>query len=586
MASTTHHYVIEIEPKQHRLRCELRLAHPGGPLHLTTPLWVPGAYGLMKYGRDLFEIEVRSAAGKAIPHKRDGWAGIRAEAPAGELHVSWRAVGHDPAWGELSGLIDDRYAAVRATRFLHAPEVPGGCEVEYRIPEGWRSHTPSGGTALSPLKHRYASFLDLLETPFIAGKFELFTREVRGTKFHHLFLDRAVGWDSEIQPFVDRMVKVAERCHDLFGSFPFPNYTWIFSFDPNAHWGLEHPDSTMIGLGDTALIDPEQRNRAVRVAAHELFHAWNVCRLKPMPLGAPRFDRVPTIDSLWVAEGFTRYYEFLLSVRAGELQPEALFWNLLHYHRQLESHPAFSRVSAVDSSRATFLNHNKYPGSVNCSIDYYDAGMLIAFRLDARLRARGTPSLDSQFADFYRAHVTAPEGYRHEDAIHALGIDEEMRHWLAGAVEQPARPDDSVIGTLESLGFKVGFSESKKVGLVMEEGSGKIANLIDTLPAGRSGIAPGDEIQRIDGFPFSAKALNWSLQNRKELSLEVKRGHAFLTYSFAPESVRQPNALSWNGSAAQLEKLSKWVGVSLSWSAGQAIPNSPFENFHGIQAVI
>jgi len=62
---------------------------------------------------------------------------------------------------------------------------------------------------------------------------------------------------------------------------------------------------------------------------------------------------------------------------------EQFFSSVINYYRQLCTTPAYERVSAIDSSLATFVNHSKYAGRCNDSIDYYDKGMLIAFDLDA-----------------------------------------------------------------------------------------------------------------------------------------------------------------------------------------------------------
>src|SRR5262249_8399791 len=148
--------------------------------------------------------------------------------------------------------------------------------------------------------------------------------------------------------------------------------------------------------------DDDARLQCMRVGGHELLHAWNVKRLKPKPIVNLDLSQGSFTDGLWVAEGFTRYYEFLLAVRAREMTPERFFSNVVNYWRHLTMRPAYARTSVADSSRATFLNHHRYPGAWNSSIDYYDAGMLVAFDIDAVLRRAKTPSsLDAAFVAFY-----------------------------------------------------------------------------------------------------------------------------------------------------------------------------------------
>ena len=135
-------------------------------------------------------------------------------------------------------------------------------------------------------------------------------------------------------------------------------------------------------------------------------------RLRPAPLDYLDLVGGDFTDGLWVAEGFTRYYEFLACTRTGIYSPEQFFSTVVNYYRHLEVLPAYHRVSAVDSSRATYLNHRKYPGRVNNAIDYYDKGMLIAFGADTALRVeKSGTTLDEAFAAFYAHFVGRGAGY-------------------------------------------------------------------------------------------------------------------------------------------------------------------------------
>ena len=83
--------------------------------------------------------------------------------------------------------------------------------------------------------------------------------------------------------------------------------------------GLEHANSTRA--------DDEPLAHAARardylgwlgLVSHEFFHAWNVKRLRPVELGPFDYERRGTTrPSLWIAEGFTDYYDDLMVRRAG-----------------------------------------------------------------------------------------------------------------------------------------------------------------------------------------------------------------------------------------------------------------------------
>ena len=42
--------------------------------------------------------------------------------------------------------------------------------------------------------------------------------------------------------------------------------------------------------------------------AHEIFHAWNVKRLRPSELWPYRYDQEQPTPLLWISEGITDYY--------------------------------------------------------------------------------------------------------------------------------------------------------------------------------------------------------------------------------------------------------------------------------------
>lgn len=581
-------YLVRLLPRACRLEVELTLENvpTGAPLELAVPTWVPGAYAFMRYGRDLFEVRAFDGAGGALQVRRSGWAGWSVEKPTSTVRVTYLAHGFDPAWGELIGVVTHTQAVLLGTHYLHAPKHPGPCTVKYELPAGWKLHHPAGARALGGSAFSYPNYLALFDTPVVMGEYELTTRSLHGKDFHFAFLDRGVGFETEAEKFVDSLIKVAEACHAVFGSFPFDHYTFVFSFDPRFHWGLEHANATMIGLGEAALFDKDERARAVRVSAHELFHAWNVCRLKPFPFGQLDHAGGSFTEGLWIAEGFTRYYEFLLQVRAEELSPEAFFSNIVNYYRHLGAMPAYARTTLVDSSLATFLNHNKYPGSINNTIDYYDHGMLVAFDLDAAMRLEGK-TLDRAFRGFYEAFVEKPGGYTQQDV---LGHFAREGHAFANLIEKETQTPGalSVEEKLTALGFTVAREEVRYIGLVLDANAGPaIANVLDDGPAAHSGIAPGDELARVAGFPFKLSALKYLIANQKTLEVEVKRGNRFFTFQLATAPRSQIASLEWSGTMEQAERIRTWLGRSdFVLEAGRKIPLTSFENFHGIQAVI
>ena len=416
-------YDVRVLPAEHQLAVSLRFQAPSGisEVDLTLPSWVPGSYWFRTLGRNLFDVAACDArTGRPLPVRRHGWQGHRVEEVAGPVQVSWRVAADDVEYSQLSGIVADDFAVLSAANFLRPSAWRGPCRIGCDLPTGWRVHsTGPARSCHSAGRHcwEYPNYSLMLDSPVVLGRFDRISREDDGTAFHFVFLDRAIGFETGAEAFVDRAMAAARECRKVFGSYPFPSYTFILTTNPDLRWGLEHLASSVCSLGPDVFIDPEVSARGIRTCAHELFHAWNVRRLRPSPFGHPfDLERGSYTEGLWLSEGFTRYYEFLLCVRAGVYSPCDFVSNVVNNWEQLRRRPAYRRVSAADSSLATFLNHRKYANDANTSIDYYQKGMLMAFDLDAELRLAGD-SLDAALRDFYAAFAGRGPGYTTEEAL-------------------------------------------------------------------------------------------------------------------------------------------------------------------------
>lgn len=582
---------VQVDPSRHELGVTMRIqgAAAEGTVRVESPTWVPGDYSFETFGRDLFALHaIDAGSGGPLRVSRDGWQAYAIAGGSGDVEITYRAYCSSWDRSEACGILDDTKGVLTGARYLRVPAYAGPYEVTYELPDGWAIHHPSGATELSATSWEYPSYEILLDTPVALGEFDLVTREVCGTPFHHLFLDRAVGSDSQVDHFVDQVDATVETFHEMFGSFPFEDYTFVCSLNPLAEWGLEHLTSTMVGLGPDVFTDPDQHNIGVRVCAHEFFHAWNVRRLRPAPLDDLDFERGSFTEGLWVAEGFTRYYEFLSCTRTGVYTPEQFLSAVVNYFRHLEQLPAYGRMSPIDSSLTTFLNHDdKYPGRVNDAIDYYDAGMVIAFGIDAMLRSQTDgSSLDSAFRSFYETFVGRGAGYTPEDLrdfldeIHA-GTGTQAYHEAseAGALGLP--------DALRTLGFDVTPSDVPYLGLVfLDSGAPTVYGVLDTSPAGASGIASEDVITAVAGYPFELKALQWAVAHQPSVTVDVLRGNQRRSYDIEVAQRRTAiGELAWAGSDEQARLVSGWTGQAFAPATGEAIALDFYENFHGIETV-
>lgn len=566
-------------------------------LLLRATAWTPGDYEFLPFARDLFNVRATKPNGDSIPVNRDGVNSYSIDSKGQDILITYTASCYEPEMGDAMGILDSAYAALMGTRYLYVNDYYGPIQVTYHPPKDWPIHHPSGAMpSETPNTWIYPSYEILLDTPVIFGDFDLRKRTIKGVTFYYIFVDKGVGYESQVDAFVNQVSTAVEKIHDVFGLFPFDDYTFVLSLNPQADWGLEHLTSNLSGLGPEVFVDPAAHASGIRVCAHELFHAWNVRRLRPAPLGrlSHHLCSGSFTQGLWMAEGFTRYYEFLISARAQAYSVDQFFSAIVGYYQHLVNQPASRRVTATDSSLSTYLNHSKYPGRVNNSIDYYDKGMLIAFGLDVHFRTKGIGDLDAAFREFYLQYFgdgdTVPPdyvGYTTRDVLDFFeridtGLGDTLNAQLNGVCELP------VVSHLESLGFQVLQEKTRALGLFFLNDQGpSIYGVANDGAAGQCGIAPEDEITGINGFAYNWSALTWVAAQPEPLQLEILRGHRRLTFTLTPQPHTRIVGLRWNGTDEQASRIRDWLDVEenggFSPYQGQLLPVSFYENFHGIE---
>jgi predicted metalloprotease with PDZ domain len=275
-------------------------------------------------------------------------------------------------------------------------------------------------------------------------------------------------------------------------------------------------------------------------ACHELFHAWNVKRLRPIELGPFDYENENYTESLWIAEGFTDYYGDLLLARAGISSRVEYLQALSSTIESVQTTPG-RLVQPVN--RASFDAWIKFyrpdESSANTSISYYTKGTVLAFLLDAKIR-HGTGaarSLDDLMRLAYERY-SGPRGYTPEDfkvlVEEVIGSPHGVREWFASAVESAAE-----LGYGEALDwFGLQFRETAEpprasLGVTTRNDNGRliITDVVRDGPAFAAGFKSDDEILALGEIRIRATQLESRLasyQPGTSVSVLVARRDALL----------------------------------------------------------
>ena len=114
------------------------------------------------------------------------------------------------------------------------------------------------------------------------------------------------------------------------------------------------------------------------ITAHEIFHAWNVKRLRPADMVPYRYDRPQPTPWLWVSEGITDYYADLALVRGGVVDAGGFCAADDGEDREVADAPP---VALEDASLSTWIHPTDGTGYI-----YYPKGSLAGFLLDIMIR--------------------------------------------------------------------------------------------------------------------------------------------------------------------------------------------------------
>ena len=157
--------------------------------------------------------------------------------------------------------------------------------------------------------------------PFFVGDFDLDSVAISvtpgGPKDHWM---RAANYPAglitgeRMTRWLNWLAKIAPAHAAVFHDMPGNSYTVLQIADAHPNGGgLEHQDSQLDEISPEWLDLPLLPG----LYAHEMFHSWNVKRLRPADMVPYRYDDAEPTAWLWEAEGVTDYYGNLGVVRSG-----------------------------------------------------------------------------------------------------------------------------------------------------------------------------------------------------------------------------------------------------------------------------
>ncbi len=513
-----------------------------GQLTLLYPKWIPGNHSPTG-PIDMLAGLIIEANGKRLEWKRDEYDvyAFHVEVPpdVSDLDVDFQYLSGRTADEVIQ--MTDRMLYMEWSNVSLYPAGYYSRDITFAprvtLPHGWQF-----GTALESLSRsgdtttfKPVTYNKLIDSPVYAGLyFERVDLDPGATVPVHLdiFADHPRDLAMSAQQLqVHR--NLVTQSYRLFDSHHYDHYDFLYSLsDQLSGNGLEHHQSSEDGTRANYFTAWDTTAPGRDLLAHEFTHSWNGKFRRPADLWTPNFN-VPMGDSLlWVYEGQTQYWGFVLTARAGMWSPQqfrdALALVAATYDR---NRPGFEWRTLEDTTNdPTAARRAALPyRSWQMSEEYYSAGQLLWLEADAKIRAltHDRKSLDTFAGHFFGvengSYVT--KTYTFDDLVAALnGV---VKYGWAGFLNQRLNENQPPMAGIGASGWKLVYTDEESpfekeydtnapsrhmmsfafsIGLALGK-AGEVNDVRWNGPAFKAGISTGETVVAVNGQEYSPEVL-------------------------------------------------------------------------------
>ena len=304
-------------------------------------------------------------------------------------------------------------------------------QAEIRLPEGWGYGT---GLETASQKGGVVSFKTvpydvLMDSPLIAGRYFKRVDLDPGAPVP-VMLDVAGDRAELIEMKPDQIEKhknLVQQAYKLYGSHHYDHYDFLVSVsDRIGGIGLEHHRSSEDGVSTGYFNDWDKSAPGRDLLSHEYTHSWDGKYRRPADLWTPDYDRPMQGSLLWVYEGQTQYWGYVLAARAGLWTKEQALDAIAMTAATYDNMPGRSWKALQDTTNDPVVSMRRPIGwrSFRRSEDYYSEGQLIWFDVDTLIREKtnGAKSLDDFALAFYGVNNGdfSELTYKFEDVVATL----------------------------------------------------------------------------------------------------------------------------------------------------------------------
>ncbi|MDG2059348.1 MAG: PDZ domain-containing protein [Flavobacteriales bacterium] len=319
-----------------------------------------------------------------------------------------------------------------------------------------------------------------------------------------------------------------------FGGFPVDEYHYFFQITPyRSYHGVEHTKNTVLLLGPGNEIMDKRYEDLLGVCSHELYHTWNIKAIRPVEMYPYDYTKENYFRTGFVAEGVTTYMGDIMLYNSGvfnweefvKTQNQNLARHLMNYGRY--------NLSVADSGFDNWLDGYKL-GSPDRKTSIYPDAALCMMMIDLEIirNTEGKESLHLVMKELYEEFALQGKGYSEDDFRNICVKFGGLR--VAEVFENHIYGTEDYIPTLKTALEVVGIElkEKKNPNLsaqyfgfidVKEDGKVIIKKVEPNSVTDKNGIAPEDEIIKVNGEKIEGKLTEILKDCKDEVTFTVKK---------------------------------------------------------------
>ena len=413
-------------------------------------------------------------------------------------------------------------------------------------PDGWQAASAMRPESLEDSTYVYqkTDYDTLVDSPVFAGKY--FQTHKLTSRAHLNIVADDAKYLKPRKSQLAKHAKLVKEAEALFGSHPYDRYDFLLALtDEMGSIGIEHHRSSENGVNREYFNDWDDGPGRRGLLPHEVTHVWDGKYRRPQGMWTPDFRQPMRDNLLWVYEGQTQFWGYVLSARSGLFSKEDTLDGFAAIAAGLDQRVGRQWRPLIDTTHDPIIAARKPKPwtSWQRAEDYYNEGLLIWLEADQIIRREsgGKKSLEN----FARSFFGGKNGdwgvvtYVEQDVINTLNKIQPY-DWASFIEERVYKTSNEAPKTgLTMGGYRLIFTDqqsafirsddkrrkqinlSYSIGLIMGS-KGVIKSVIWDSPAFKAGLKSGLTVSAVNGKAYGPGVLKQAVEDNKGKTSKIE----------------------------------------------------------------